>query len=152
MEATIQFNQMDVDKEDERQNPDMESLPQERHVRRMPEFPPIPQGEDNRALRRMEPIVLQRQCQKDEEFVEEPKSCVHRPEEGIGNDSSFGERRPRGIYQLQKCPKTSPKDLRRSSDVPRTIKQRAKEKQTGKDLTHRGTGSPNWSLKQWTVS
>ncbi|MBW0577589.1 hypothetical protein O181_117304 [Austropuccinia psidii MF-1] len=44
MEATIQSNQMDVDKEEARPNPEVPSLPQERHIWRMPEFPPIPQG------------------------------------------------------------------------------------------------------------
>ncbi|MBW0577266.1 hypothetical protein O181_116981 [Austropuccinia psidii MF-1] len=94
-------------------------------------------GEDHRTLRRMEPPVLQRQGQKDKELVEEPKSFIHRPEEGTGNDSSFGDRGPSGVYQLQKCPKTSPKDLRRSREVPRTIKARAKAKPIGTDLTHR---------------
>ncbi|MBW0534987.1 hypothetical protein O181_074702 [Austropuccinia psidii MF-1] len=56
-------------------------------------------GEDHRTLRRVEPIVLKKQGQKDKELVEEPKSFMHRPEEGIGNDSSFG-RRPSGIYHL----------------------------------------------------
>ncbi|MBW0566819.1 hypothetical protein O181_106534 [Austropuccinia psidii MF-1] len=74
-------------------------------------------GEDHRTLRMLEPIVLQRQSQKDKEFVKEPKSFIHRPEEGVGNDSSFGDRRPSGVYQLQKCLRTSPK-------VPRTIKAR----------------------------
>ncbi|MBW0578081.1 hypothetical protein O181_117796 [Austropuccinia psidii MF-1] len=54
--------------------------------------------------------------------------------------------------QLQKCPKTSPMDLRRSREVPRTIKEREKAKLIGKDLTHRGTGPPNWSLQPWTMS
>ncbi|MBW0579505.1 hypothetical protein O181_119220 [Austropuccinia psidii MF-1] len=44
MEATIQFNQMDVDKEEARPNPEVPSIPQERHIWRMPELPPIPQG------------------------------------------------------------------------------------------------------------
>ncbi|MBW0476131.1 hypothetical protein O181_015846 [Austropuccinia psidii MF-1] len=43
MEATIQSNQMDVDKEEARPNPEVPSLPQERHIWRMPELPPIPQ-------------------------------------------------------------------------------------------------------------
>ncbi|MBW0590617.1 hypothetical protein O181_130332 [Austropuccinia psidii MF-1] len=81
-------------------------------------------GEEHRDLKRMEPIVLQRQGQKDKQVAEDPKSFIHRPEERIGNDSSLGERRPSGIYQLQKCPKTSPRDLRRSRKVPRTIKER----------------------------
>ncbi|MBW0538515.1 hypothetical protein O181_078230 [Austropuccinia psidii MF-1] len=34
--------------------------------------------EDHRALRRVEPIVLQRQGQKDKELVEEPKSFICR--------------------------------------------------------------------------
>ncbi|MBW0579738.1 hypothetical protein O181_119453 [Austropuccinia psidii MF-1] len=44
MEATIQSNQMDVDKEEARPNSEVPSLPQERHIWRMPELPPIPQG------------------------------------------------------------------------------------------------------------
>ncbi|MBW0576792.1 hypothetical protein O181_116507 [Austropuccinia psidii MF-1] len=43
MKATIQFNQMDVDKKEERPNPEVSNL-QERHIWRMPELPPIPQG------------------------------------------------------------------------------------------------------------
>ncbi|MBW0553058.1 hypothetical protein O181_092773 [Austropuccinia psidii MF-1] len=35
---------MDVDKEEARPNRKVPSLPQERHIWRMPEFPPIPQG------------------------------------------------------------------------------------------------------------
>ncbi|MBW0553980.1 hypothetical protein O181_093695 [Austropuccinia psidii MF-1] len=52
--------------------------------------------------------------------------------------------------QLQKCPKTSPKDLRGSREVPGT--ERAKSKPIGTDLTHRGTGSPNCSLHPCKVS
>ncbi|MBW0582510.1 hypothetical protein O181_122225 [Austropuccinia psidii MF-1] len=103
-------------------------------------------GEDHRTLRRLEPIVLQRESQKDKELVEEPKSFMHRPEEGVGNDSSFGDRRPSGFYQIQKCPRTIPKELIRSRKIPRTIKARAKAKPIGTDLTHKGTGFPNWSL------
>ncbi|MBW0468639.1 hypothetical protein O181_008354 [Austropuccinia psidii MF-1] len=182
MEATIKANQMDVYKEEARTGPDVESIPQERHVWRIPGLPPISQekqkkrsgkyaqafcrgnelllthqqlsgsGEDHRALRRVEPTVLQRKGQNNKELVEETKSFIHRPEEGTGNDSSFGERRPSGIYQLQKCPKTSPKDLRRSIEVPRPSKEKEKEKEIGTDLTHRGTGSPNLSLQKWIVS
>ncbi|MBW0571285.1 hypothetical protein O181_111000 [Austropuccinia psidii MF-1] len=147
MEATIQSNQIDVNKEEERPNPEVPSLPQEKHIWRMPELPPIPQGgsnrnilipvqklvqssqrrrvgnmpepfaaghglllthqelsgsgEDHRTLTRLELIVLQRQGQKDKEFVEEPNSFVHIPEEGVGNDSSFRDRGPSGVYKLQ---------------------------------------------------
>ncbi|MBW0556846.1 hypothetical protein O181_096561 [Austropuccinia psidii MF-1] len=58
-------------------------------------------GEDHRTLRRLEPIVLQSQGQKDKELVAEPKSFIHRPQERVGNDSSFGDRGPSGVYQLQ---------------------------------------------------
>ncbi|MBW0534517.1 hypothetical protein O181_074232 [Austropuccinia psidii MF-1] len=104
-------------------------------------------GEYHRTLRMLEPIVFQRKIQKDEELVEEPDSFIHRPEERAGNDSSFGDRRPSGIYQLQKCPKTIPKDLRRRRKVSRAIKARAKAKPIGTDLTHEGMGFPNWSLQ-----
>ncbi|MBW0471295.1 hypothetical protein O181_011010 [Austropuccinia psidii MF-1] len=58
-------------------------------------------GEDHRNLSTLEPIVLQIKGQKDKQLVEKSKSFIHRPEEGIGNDPSFGERSPSGIYQLQ---------------------------------------------------
>ncbi|MBW0566009.1 hypothetical protein O181_105724 [Austropuccinia psidii MF-1] len=45
MEATIQSNQMDVDKEKVRPNPEVSNIPQEGHIWRMPELPPIPQLE-----------------------------------------------------------------------------------------------------------
>ncbi|MBW0556499.1 hypothetical protein O181_096214 [Austropuccinia psidii MF-1] len=58
-------------------------------------------GEYHRTLRRLEPIFFQRQSQKYKELVEEPNSFIHRPEEGVRNDTSFGDRRPSGVYQLQ---------------------------------------------------
>ncbi|MBW0482966.1 hypothetical protein O181_022681 [Austropuccinia psidii MF-1] len=108
-------------------------------------------GEDHRTLRRVEPLFFQTQGQKDKEFIEEPKSLICRPEEGIVNDPSFG-RRPTGIHQLQKHPKRSQNNLRRRRKVPRSIRERAKAKKISTDLTHKGTGSPNWSLLPWTVS
>ncbi|MBW0584704.1 hypothetical protein O181_124419 [Austropuccinia psidii MF-1] len=44
MEATVKSNHIDVDKEEARPNQEVSSLPQERHIWRMPEVPPIPQG------------------------------------------------------------------------------------------------------------
>ncbi|MBW0481053.1 hypothetical protein O181_020768 [Austropuccinia psidii MF-1] len=105
-------------------------------------------GEDHRALRRMEPIFLQRQGQKDKELAEKSNSFIHRPEEGVGNEPNFGARRPSGVYQLQKSPRTNPTDLKIRRKVPRTIRAKAKAKQIGTDLTHKGKGSPNWSLQQ----
>ncbi|MBW0572383.1 hypothetical protein O181_112098 [Austropuccinia psidii MF-1] len=79
-------------------------------------------GEDHRALRRVEPIVLQRKCQKDKELVEEPKSFIHRPVEGIGNTSSLG-RRPNGVYQLQ----TSSRNIQRESQRTSEEEERSHE-------------------------
>ncbi|MBW0576465.1 hypothetical protein O181_116180 [Austropuccinia psidii MF-1] len=108
-------------------------------------------GEYHKSLRRLKPIVLKIQSKKEKEMVEEPKYFIHIPE-GIGNDSSFGDIRPSGVYQLQKCPKIGLKDLRRSRKVPRAFKKTAKANPIGTDLTHKGAGSPNWSLQPWIVS
>ncbi|MBW0535635.1 hypothetical protein O181_075350 [Austropuccinia psidii MF-1] len=72
-------------------------------------------GEDHRTLGRVEPTVFQRQSQNDEELVEEPKSFICRPEEGIGNDPSFG-RRPSGVYQLQTRSRSIQKEAQRTSE------------------------------------
>ncbi|MBW0508573.1 hypothetical protein O181_048288 [Austropuccinia psidii MF-1] len=80
-------------------------------------------GEDHRTLRRLEPIVLQRQSQKYKELVEEPNSFIHRPEEGVGNDSSFGDRRPSGVYQL----KTSSRGVQGQAQRTSEDKERSQE-------------------------
>ncbi|MBW0579823.1 hypothetical protein O181_119538 [Austropuccinia psidii MF-1] len=109
-------------------------------------------GEDHRTVGRLDPIFFQRQDQKDKELISKSKYFIHRPEEGVGNDPKIGERRPSGVYQLQKCPRKIPKDLRRNRKVPRTIRAKANKNQICKDLTHKGTGSPNRNLQLWTVS
>ncbi|MBW0568324.1 hypothetical protein O181_108039 [Austropuccinia psidii MF-1] len=63
----------------------------------------------------MEPIVLQRQGQK-KEFAEEPKYFIHRPEEKVGNDPSFVEKRPGGIYQLQTSSRNAQRQALRTSE------------------------------------
>ncbi|MBW0564744.1 hypothetical protein O181_104459 [Austropuccinia psidii MF-1] len=73
-------------------------------------------GEDHRTLKSLEPIVFQRKGQKDEELVEEPKSFIHRPEEGTGNDSSFGDRGPSGVYQLQTSSRSVQRQAQRTSE------------------------------------
>ncbi|MBW0544160.1 hypothetical protein O181_083875 [Austropuccinia psidii MF-1] len=73
-------------------------------------------GENHRTLRRMEPIVFQRQGQKDKELVEEPRSFIDRPEEGTGNDSSFGEIRPSGVYKLQTSSRSFQGQAQRTSE------------------------------------
>ncbi|MBW0535947.1 hypothetical protein O181_075662 [Austropuccinia psidii MF-1] len=177
MEATIQSNQMDVDKEEARPNPEVPSLSQERHIWRMPELPPIPQGlkhfqvaaieiyqcqyknwfraakeeeweicprlthqelsgsgEDHRTLRRMEPPVFQRQGQKDKELVEEPKSFIHRPEEGTGNDSSFGDRSPSGVYQLQTSSRSIQRQAQRTSEEAERSQEPSRQGQRQRKL------------------
>ncbi|MBW0523582.1 hypothetical protein O181_063297 [Austropuccinia psidii MF-1] len=73
-------------------------------------------GEDHRALRRIEPIVLQRQGQKYKEMVEKSKYFINRPEEGTGNDSRFGEKRTSGIYQLQTSSISVQRQAQRTSE------------------------------------
>ncbi|MBW0548244.1 hypothetical protein O181_087959 [Austropuccinia psidii MF-1] len=73
-------------------------------------------GEDHRTLRRMEPIVLPRQVQKDKELVEEPNSFIHTQEEGIGNDTSFGERRLSCIYHLQTSSRSVQRQAQRTTE------------------------------------
>ncbi|MBW0583749.1 hypothetical protein O181_123464 [Austropuccinia psidii MF-1] len=88
-------------------------------------------GEDHKALRRMEHIVFQIQGQKDKDLVEEPKSFIYRQEEGVENDPSFQERRPRGINKLQK--------------VSRDEHKGPQKKQIGpKNNQGQGKGRPNW--------
>ncbi|MBW0471786.1 hypothetical protein O181_011501 [Austropuccinia psidii MF-1] len=72
-------------------------------------------GQDHRALRRVEPIVFPRQGQKEKDLVEEPKYLICKPEEGIGNDPSFGER-PSGIYQLQPSSRNIQREAQRTSE------------------------------------
>ncbi|MBW0503685.1 hypothetical protein O181_043400 [Austropuccinia psidii MF-1] len=74
-------------------------------------------GEDHRSLRRLEPIFLKIKGKKDKELVEKSKSFSHRPEEGVGNDPSVGERRPSVIYQLQ----TSSRSVQRQAQ--RTLEE-----------------------------
>ncbi|MBW0576954.1 hypothetical protein O181_116669 [Austropuccinia psidii MF-1] len=53
--------------------------------------------------------------------------------------------------QAPEVSKYKPKGPQKNRKVPRTIKERDKEKPIVTDLTHRGTGSPNWSLWPWTM-
>ncbi|MBW0498380.1 hypothetical protein O181_038095 [Austropuccinia psidii MF-1] len=92
-------------------------------------------GEDHRTLRRLKLIVLQRQGQKDKELVEEPKSFIHRPEEGIGNDSSLG-RRPSGIYQLQTNSRSIQRGPQRTSEEEERFKEPSMKGKRQSQLAH----------------
>ncbi|MBW0484591.1 hypothetical protein O181_024306 [Austropuccinia psidii MF-1] len=55
-------------------------------------------------------------------------------------------------YKLApESPDISPKNLRRSIEVPITIKVGEKARPIGTDLTHKGTGFPNWNFQPWKV-
>ncbi|MBW0562180.1 hypothetical protein O181_101895 [Austropuccinia psidii MF-1] len=91
-------------------------------------------GEDHRKFRRLEPIFLQRQGQKDKELVEETKSFIHRPEEGIGNDSSFGDRRPSGVYQLQTSSRSVQRQTQRTSEEAERTQEPSRQGQRQSQL------------------
>ncbi|MBW0586890.1 hypothetical protein O181_126605 [Austropuccinia psidii MF-1] len=90
---------------------------------------PSGSGENHRALRRLEPIVFQRQGQKNKELAEEPKSFIHRPEERIGNDSSFGDRGPSGVYQLQTSSRSVQEQAQRTSEEAERSQEPSKQGQ-----------------------
>ncbi|MBW0570178.1 hypothetical protein O181_109893, partial [Austropuccinia psidii MF-1] len=91
-------------------------------------------GEDHRTLRRLYPLVLQRQSQKDKELVEEPKSFIHRPEEGVGNDSSFGDKRPSGVYQLQTSSRSVQGQAQRTSEEAESSQEPSRQGQRQSQL------------------
>ncbi|MBW0569679.1 hypothetical protein O181_109394 [Austropuccinia psidii MF-1] len=111
-------------------------------------------GEDRGALKRMESIVLQRKGQKYKKLAEEPSllSIEQKKElEMIPHLDKAGPVMSTSSKPDTEVSKAKPKELRRLREVPRTIKARAKAKQIGADLTHKGTGSPSWSIQPWTV-
>ncbi|MBW0540790.1 hypothetical protein O181_080505 [Austropuccinia psidii MF-1] len=203
MEATIQSNQMDVDKEEARPNPEVLNLPQQKHIWRMPELPPIPQGLNHFQVAEIEIYQWKyKNCfrtAKEKEWkicpslwqgamnsylhiksflgqdktIEllggwSPLSCKEKAK-NIKNQlknqilSSIDQKK-----ELEMTPALETEDPRASTssrsvqgqaqetsaeaEVPRNIKERAKPKPIGKDLTHKGTGSPNWSLQLLTAS
>ncbi|MBW0582219.1 hypothetical protein O181_121934 [Austropuccinia psidii MF-1] len=94
-------------------------------------------GEEYRALRRVEPTVLQRQGQKDKELVEEPKSFIHRPEEETGNDSSFGDEGPSGVYQLQTSSRSIQRQAQRTSEEAERSQEPPRQSQLAQTLPTR---------------
>ncbi|MBW0474710.1 hypothetical protein O181_014425 [Austropuccinia psidii MF-1] len=83
-------------------------------------------GEDHRNLRRMESIVFQRKGQKEEELAEELKSFIHRPEERVGNDPSFGERWSSGVNQLQTSSRSVQRQAHRTSEEAERSKKHSR--------------------------
>ncbi|MBW0529993.1 hypothetical protein O181_069708 [Austropuccinia psidii MF-1] len=133
MEETIQSNRMDVDKEEAR--PNLASLPQERHVWRIPELLPIPQGLNHFQVAAIELYQSQYKTwfgeAKEEEWEICPSlqqgamnSCLHiksfknklemtpaLEKEGLVVSTSFkpapemSKDRPKGPQRKQKAPK-----------------------------------------------
>ncbi|MBW0578562.1 hypothetical protein O181_118277 [Austropuccinia psidii MF-1] len=91
-------------------------------------------GEEHRTLRRLEPISLQIQSQEDKELVEEPKSFIHRPEEGAGNDSSFRDRRLSGICQLQTGSRSVQRQAQRTSEESERSQEPSRKGQRQRQL------------------
>ncbi|MBW0460561.1 hypothetical protein O181_000276 [Austropuccinia psidii MF-1] len=83
------------------------------------------------------PLSCKDKVKEDKELVEEPKSFIHIPEERVGNDPSFGEKRPSGINQLQissrsvqgQAQKTS-EEVERSQEQSRPGKMQSQLAQT----------------------
>ncbi|MBW0485828.1 hypothetical protein O181_025543 [Austropuccinia psidii MF-1] len=48
--------------------------------------------------------------------------------------------------------KDKPKGPQKKQKGPKNHQENKNEKQIRTDLTHKGTGSPNWNLQQWEVS
>ncbi|MBW0484346.1 hypothetical protein O181_024061 [Austropuccinia psidii MF-1] len=91
-------------------------------------------GKDHRALRRIESIVLQRQGQKPKGLVEEPKSFIHRPEERVGNDPSFGEGQPSGVNQLQATSRSGQRQAQRISEKAERSQEKERQGQRQRQL------------------
>ncbi|MBW0517786.1 hypothetical protein O181_057501 [Austropuccinia psidii MF-1] len=68
----------------------------------------------------------------------EDNRILRRPEERVGNDSSFGDRRPSGVYQLQTSSKPAPEV---SKDKPKGAQ---KEQKGPKNHQGKGKGKANW--------
>ncbi|MBW0553111.1 hypothetical protein O181_092826 [Austropuccinia psidii MF-1] len=131
MEATIPFNQMDVEKEEEIPSSEVASLPKERHIWRMPELPPFP----NVCTHKLSCELLK----KIKNWLKNRSLFIHRPEEEVGNDPKFGERRPSGVYQLQKSPRTNPTDLRRRK-IPKPSRKQQRQSKLAQTLPTRVQG------------
>ncbi|MBW0471173.1 hypothetical protein O181_010888 [Austropuccinia psidii MF-1] len=116
---------------------------------------PSGSGKYHRALRRLEHTVVQKKVKRIKNWLKNQILLYKDQKNELKIPPALKKEGPvvsTISKQLQKCPKTIPKDLRRSREVPRTIKEREKVKPIGTDLTHRGTRYPNWSLPQWTMS
>ncbi|MBW0555003.1 hypothetical protein O181_094718 [Austropuccinia psidii MF-1] len=91
-------------------------------------------GEDHSALGRIGSIVLQRKVKKDKELVEKTKYFIHRPEERVGNDPSFGERRPSGTNQIKTSSRSVQGQAQRTSEEAERSQEQSKKSQLKQTL------------------
>ncbi|MBW0540067.1 hypothetical protein O181_079782 [Austropuccinia psidii MF-1] len=109
-------------------------------------------GEDHRALRRVNPIVLQRQGQEDKELFEEPKSFIHIPEEGMEMTPALEKEGP----VASTSPRSVQRQAKRTSEEAERSQEPSRKGKGQSPLAHTlPTGvqeSPNQSLQQRTVS
>ncbi|MBW0557342.1 hypothetical protein O181_097057 [Austropuccinia psidii MF-1] len=111
-------------------------------------------GEDHRNLRMLEPIVLQRQGRNIKNWFKNQSLLSIDQKKELEMTPALKTEGPVVSTSSKPAPEVSkdkPKGPQRNREVPRTIKPRAKAKPIGTDLTHKGTGFPNWSLQTWTV-
>ncbi|MBW0584909.1 hypothetical protein O181_124624 [Austropuccinia psidii MF-1] len=153
MEATIQSNQMDVDKEEARPTQEVSNLPQERHIWRMPELPPIPQAIE---IYQFQYRNWFREAKEEEweicpsfwqgamnsylhikRFLGKEKTIELLGEEGVGNVSSFGDRRPGGLYQLQTSSRSVQGQAQRTSEEAERSQEPSRKSQLAQRLPTR---------------
>ncbi|MBW0514328.1 hypothetical protein O181_054043 [Austropuccinia psidii MF-1] len=70
------------------------------------------------------------------ELVEEPKSFIHRPEERVGNDPSFGERRPSGFNQLQTSSRSVQGQAQKTSEETERSQEQSRQGKRQIQLAH----------------
>ncbi|MBW0541666.1 hypothetical protein O181_081381 [Austropuccinia psidii MF-1] len=134
MEATIQYNQMDVDREEARPGPDLASIPQERHVWRIPELPSIPQDERVELTPNLEkegPLASTTSKKSPEVSKEKPKG-PHKKQRGPKNN--LGKRKGKTNWhrpypQGYRIPKLEPSAMDRTL-IKLTAKKQERMKRT----------------------
>ncbi|MBW0587050.1 hypothetical protein O181_126765 [Austropuccinia psidii MF-1] len=85
----------------------------------------------------MDSLFLQRQVQKDTSLVKEQNSFIHRPEERVGNDPRFSERRTSSVKQLQTSSRTVQIQAQRTSEETERSQEKSRQRQLAQTLPTR---------------
>ncbi|MBW0480868.1 hypothetical protein O181_020583 [Austropuccinia psidii MF-1] len=141
MEATIQTNKMDLDKEDARTRPGLAGLPKERNIKRVPEFPSISQGKNNQTVTSLEPITFQGKGQKDKESVEEQNYLICRPKEGTEIHQDLEKEEPVVSISFKPAPELHKDKPKRPQKMEGSRKNQGEVqcKANSQNPTHKGT-------------